>query len=365
MKLRIHSALYIVSLALAGGIVLNIIQTIRPGHPWHADEVQIRNTVRDLLERGAKTLPNIHQWRHHGTALFWEQFRLANFTGFRAPDPGSGKPRGDGGPVEAARDVDLGRKIDVLCITSGGDYTRAVVHYLGSVEVPAEHRALVPTQTPAAGDTHTTPWHHLQLGDHLWKPLDDFYLVAVADDAESVIFENRAKEKVDNDYPQQVVHRTELGLPEYVTLFPGSMGSVMNTTTNPTPRSKEPPSEWRDLPKTTVVGEDWHVSRKDLDYINQRGNKLVHKDMSLDDYSGLDGSTKVQGVRVRRLGQRVRGLGIQERDILISINGIKVKNRAQVILESKRLWRQGVRRFELVCLRRGQETTIAYRLPGN
>ena len=73
--------------------------------------------------------------------------------------------------------------------------------------------------------------------------------------------------------------------------------------------------------------------------------------------------SKVQGVSVRKLSQRVRGLGIREGDILISMNGTKVRNRLHAMREAKRQWRQGVRTFEMVFLRRGQETTITYELP--
>ena len=44
---------------------------------------------------------------------------------------------------------------------------------------------------------------------------------------------------------------------------------------------------------------------------------------------------------------------MQQGDLIISINGTRVKNRAHAIRECKRLWKRGVRTFNYGVLRRG------------
>ena len=52
-QLPINRLLYLVSLACAGGIVLNIMGTVRPGLSWDPREVQICSVVKARLERGS------------------------------------------------------------------------------------------------------------------------------------------------------------------------------------------------------------------------------------------------------------------------------------------------------------------------
>ncbi len=216
MKLPINPLFYLVSLVCAGGIVLNIMGTVKPENRWDPKEVEIRKRVKELVERGGKVLPDIGQWRYDATNPFWEQFKSANFTGYRPPEPVAVETTKKDDSLEGAPDVDLRQKIDVVCISYGGDYTRAVVQYRDpEVEVPKKNRAPVPgpgdvarplvsggrgRRAPAplvSQVTSTVPLHHVDLGDHLWKPFHNFYLVEVADDARSVFFENRAKDKVE------------------------------------------------------------------------------------------------------------------------------------------------------------------------
>lgn len=388
MKLPINPLLYLLSLACASGIVLNIMGTVRPRWPYdRTKEAEIRKGVTALMERGSKELPDIGQWRYDATNPFWEQFKSANFTGYRAPEP---VPKGPDEPKTTptgGTDVDLRLKIDVVCISYGGDYTRAVVQYLDlAVEVPEEERPPAPgpgdiarpVAPPVRGRRgppapvvpqlpNTAPLHRVGLGDHLWPPFDNFYLVEVADDARSVFFENRAKDKVEGRHPRQELIKKELGLPDAVAReLVRTARAIVRTgpEAKTTPAPGRPASQWQDLPETKAIREnEWNVSRKDLDYINQRGNKFIHEDVRLNDYSGGTGKNRVQGVSVNRLGRRAQGLGVNEGDVLTSLNGVQVRNRAHAISVGKRLWRKGVRTFKAVFLRRGREITITHHFP--
>ncbi|MHC4514415.1 MAG: hypothetical protein ACYTGW_21555 [Planctomycetota bacterium] len=389
MKLPINPLLYLVSLACAGGIVLNIMGTVKPRTSYDPKQVEprIRDDVKKLVEQGGKVLPDIGQYRYDPTDPFWEQFKNANFTGYRAPEPVAVDPVQKSDVAQGALDVNLSEKIVVICISYGGDYTRAVVQYLDQVEVPEEHQtsnsapaAVAPLANPggrgrrppptlAPQVTSTVPTHHVDLGQHLWKPYDNFYLVEVAEDARSVFFENRGKPKVEDKFPRQELLKNELGLPEDVAKKlvddarrrAGATGTANRTT----PESQQPAvSKWQDVPETKAIREnEWIVSRNDLGYINQRGNRFIHEDVHLRDYSGGSGKTRVQGVSVHKLGKQVRGLGVSEGDILISLNGIPVKTRAQAIRVGKRLWRDGVRSFKAVFLRRGRQVTMTHHFP--
>ena len=144
MKLPINPLLYLVSLACAGGIVVNIMGTMKPRIPWDPKEAAIRDNVKLLVQRGGEVLPDIGQWRYDATNPFWEQFKSANFIGYRPPEPVAVDPVKKDDTLVGAPDVDLKQKLDVICISYGGDYTRAVIRYRDSVEVPKEYRARAP-----------------------------------------------------------------------------------------------------------------------------------------------------------------------------------------------------------------------------
>ncbi len=386
MKLPINPLLYLVSLACASGIVLNIVGTVKPRIQWDRKKVErVRDDVKKLVDQGGKVLPDNNQWRYDANDPFWELFKSANFTGYRAPEPVAKSPGGPKAPPPGGLDVDLREKLMLICISLGGDNTRAVVQYLDQVDVPQRFKPKNPTavQVPmgnrggrgrrpppmAVPISNTVPAHHVDVGQHLWPPYTNFYLVGVAEDARSVFFEDRGKPKVKGRYPSQEVLKNELGLPEDVLerlvreARRGGTGTKAPAAANPT-GPKQPKTRWQDVEKTKLVSEnEWIVSRKDLGYINQRGNKFIHEDVHLGDYSGGSGKNRVRGVSVRKLSQRARGLGVNEGDILVSLNGIPVKNRAQAIREGKRLWRKGVRSFKAVFLRRGREVTMIHHFP--
>ena len=388
MKLPINPLLYLVSLACASGIVLNIMGTVKPQIRWDRKTVEprIRDDVKKLVDQGGKVLPDNNQWRYDTNWPFWELFKSANFTGYRAPEPVA-KPTGEPkAPALGALDVDLRQKLMLICISLGGDNTRAVVQYLDQVDVPQKFKRKNPaTAVPVpmgnrggrgrrpppmtAPISNTVPAHHVDVGQHLWSPYTNFYLVGVAGDARSVFFEDRGKPKVKGKYPSQEVLKNELGLPEDVLerlvreARRGGTGTKAPAAASPT-GPKQPKTKWRDVENSKPISEnEWIVSRKDLGYINQRGNKFIHEDVHLGDYSGGSGKTKIRGVAVRKLSRQARGLGVNEGDILISLNGIKVKNRAQALREGKRLWKKGVRSFRAVFLRRGREITMFHHFP--
>jgi hypothetical protein len=386
MKLPINPLLYLASLACAGGIVLNIMATVKPRIRWDRNTVEpkIRDDVKRLVDQGGRVLPDNDQWRYNASNPFWEQFKTANFTGYKAPEPVA-KPTGESKPVApGGLDVDLRQKLRLMCISLGGDNTRAVVQYLDQVEVPPKFKSRAAPAVPmpmgnrsgrgrrpplmTTPMTNTVPTHHVDVGQALWPPYQNFVLVGVAEDALSVFFENRAKEKVKGHFPRQEVPKNELGLPDDVLeriLKVRRGGARPKTQAAVDPRlGDQPKSKWQDVEKTKAIREnEWVVSRKDLGYIDQRGNKFIHEDVHLGDYSGGSGKTKIRGVAVRKLSRRARGLGVNEGDILISLNGIKVKNRAQALREGKRLWKKGVRSFKAVFLRRGQEITMFHHFP--
>ncbi len=54
MKLPSNRLLYVVSLAFAGGVVLNIMGTVSPSSPWDPKEVGIRSKFKTLLKLGCE-----------------------------------------------------------------------------------------------------------------------------------------------------------------------------------------------------------------------------------------------------------------------------------------------------------------------
>ena len=384
MKLPINPLLYLVSLGSLLGIVNEVYQqSADPSLIYNkAKQAKIKSELEKLKREGESDLPNVDRWSYSNTT-WWEQLAKVNFIGKVEKAP---ELKTDEEPTEFEQKgeiIQLNTVIQVICIARGGDDTGVVVQYFTDVEVPEDkvvtpstnvmstipagrrNRADIPKATNAG--TGPTPPHHINMGDKLWKPYDYVYLKGVTEDASSVIFELRIEDKKNDDgsYPSQPLYKNQLDLPVDVLeklMAGGPKKTDKNGKTDETAvKPKIPDSVWQDFGKKTVIkNNNVHISERDRAFLEKNGHDVWTNDVTMQDYSGGRGKNKFRGVQVRKVSSRVSQFGVNKGDVLLSLNGIKIKGMAHGKRTGRRLYNDGVRTFRADVLRRGRIVNLTY-----
>jgi hypothetical protein len=224
----------------------------------------------------------------------------------------------------------------------------------------------VPQNPAPLQNLGNAPPDHVKIGEALWEPYSHVFLKAVAPDASFATFELRIEDKKDKEsgYPTQDVVKGHLDLPpEVLAKMRASHGGTEEnpTGTGNSGRAKAPASAWVDTPKTTVTRDGRvNVARRDQDFFEKNGQNVFNDDVHMRDYSGGSGKHKIRGVQIRKLSGRVRQFGIDEGDVVISINNIKVTGMANAKKVGSRLYKRGARNFRAEILRQGRIITRTY-----
>ena len=385
MKLPITPLLYLVSLASLGGIGHAVYQYSDKTNDYDAKaRAKIKRENKKLKDQGiaAKDLNN-ERWDYRKT-WFWKQLADVNLTGKIEKKDEPKKPEKEVETELKPEIVQLKDIVEVICISWAGDETGVVIKYTTDVEVP-ENEVVTPStpslkntiprgrqrgrrrSTPLPAPTQTigqSPPHHVKVGEALWPKYNFVYLKSVAPDASLATFELRIDDKKDEKgaYPTQDVIKGTLDLPPEV-LAKMRAGIPLRTDDKgqPIPRKVER-SDWVDTPTTTVSRRTGrvNVSRKDQEFLEKNGADVFTDDVHMRDYSGGSGKFKIRGVQFKKLSSRVRQFGVNEGDVLISINDQKVTGMANAKKVGRRLYNKGVRSFRAQILRQGRIITRTY-----
>ncbi|MCA8955122.1 MAG: hypothetical protein KDC87_03555 [Planctomycetes bacterium] len=381
MKLPINPLLYLVSLGSVGGMVMSGLQLNRDNQEYQRREKGLADEMKGFRNRAQKASTAGGRWNYR-TKGFWTQLSTANFTGKVEEKKIETKAQPQEKKSEA-KHIDLNDILHIVCIAFAGDTTGVVVNYTATVEVPEEFKPAAPTtparssipkgrrgsvtlpRVPTQSVTQSPP-HHLHVGEHLWKPYEYVFVKAVATDASAVMFELRADKLKDKDgkYPTQELEKNVLGLPQDVLAGLRSGGKVSgpNATNGAGDPPPPPPSNvWRDTPETEMDARgNVNVNRKDSAWLRDHGQDVFNREISVGDYSAGSGENKVRGIQVRKLSSRVRQFGLQEGDVVVSINNVPVSGIANAKRIGQRFYNQGVRSFKVGLLRRGEQTFLTY-----
>jgi hypothetical protein len=189
----------------------------------------------------------------------------------------------------------------------------------------------------------------VKLGDRLWPPYNNIRLKSIAEDGLSATFV-REDPKVDaaqwKDDPPLFKNELELDAELVKALVSGRRTAASRPAGQdaPTNSSAGDQATWQDVPETRMVAPGQvHVSRKDYDYLRDNSEKVLNEDITVGSYTGKYSGQ--QGIQIGRVSPRVQALGFQAGDVILSVNGEKVKNRAQAINVGRRQYDAGQRRF--------------------
>jgi hypothetical protein len=211
--------------------------------------------------------------------------------------------------------------------------------------------------------------HTLVVGENLWKPFDGIRLLRViADDAGlGAVFQrsdNKGGTKDDTIYVE-----ADDGL-EFDTTGTGPK-TAQNAGQKPTGSGAKVAAnnlEWRDpgdQSKESSPG-DWSISKKDYDWFGGSYDKAF-EDVTLSQYSGrvTDPQTgkALSGLQVTHLGSSLQRYGVGNGDLLISVNGVSVTSKAQLLKTVKDMHQNGTRTFVGRFLVSGRYIERSYTVP--
>lgn len=401
-KLPINFLLYLVSLGLAGGSIYLFYDALVLERASRKSPKAITTEVRRLLERGAAREADFVQDRYAQRPEWWAGFREANFIGKLPPKPVAGTGEAAESPEKK---VDEGIRVaDILTVVSilydkAGD-SAVIVRYKpeanvrppakllgggpaytgpGDAGVPAAAPGVAPGRGAGApgsgampayaggGDPTAGLLQHVRLHkgeDRLWPDYDYIRLVEVKEDASAAVFRIETPGKPEKEWRTEEVLRNELELPEdYLReLYAGRTKGAKSAGR---PRREEkagpaPKSAWKPVEVTTIEDDRVYVGSKDYEYLRENMQRVLQEDVGIRAYQGRKG---LRGLQVTRVPPKLARFGIAPGDVILEVNGVPVRTKAQAIQTGKKQYRRGVRTFRVKILSRGVVQERTYYAP--
>lgn len=335
------------------------------------------NTARQLVAQGRNLRPSRPR-EIYSNRRWWEQFQQVNLIGRVGEDEEGPGPLP---PVEPKKLLaDLVRLMSLMHQHDGErDRSQVVIRYRedAEVQIPVA-RAHMPDPLPATvlalgnrvGDRGRTrqrtfqpvprpdPFvQHLRVGEALWEPFGDIVLLRVADDARSAFF--RLPPETGSEEPRtEQLFKDEMELSQHV--------ARQLTAATPTQVVRDRPERsvsWVPVRETRRVGDGWFISRADDEMIRQNPEELLAK-VQIRTYSSPTGATPHRGIRIVDVDPELgRRFGVRRGDVILEVNGIPVKSRAEAIDVGTQLSRRGVTVFRVRIMSMGRIEERTYTAP--
>lgn len=397
-KLPVHLilySLYAASTGLIGGIGWTFYTTWKTKEASNAPSFQlaIAKRVDTHLDNGRKAQPERKSWRYDNDVMpWWKQFNSVNLVGKLPPEP-TKEPEKAPEPEKKDSGVPLTDIVVLesllLEVTKATDVelsSHVVVRYKPGVSVtpPVEITgAPAPGQPswgpgdstrPAGGPTTSIPMpmgtqaelrQFVHIDDTLWPPHNTLRLARISDDGQTAYFVREDPAKDRSEWKEEPLDKNALDLPPEVmsALREGrglaAAGTEANGGANSQPPTAPEVSDWRDPPQTQEVQPgNVHVSRRDYDYIRDNSDRVFNDEVAVRSYKSRVGN--YEGLLVDRVSPRLQGFGIQPGDVILSVNGEKVKNKPNAYAVGRRQYDAGTRRF-LVEILSGRGTGVETR----
>jgi len=405
-KLSINFLLYTASLGFAGGSGYLFYETMSA--PEQQTPREIYDEAMASIDSGRKLTPDDRRDEYTEAAKpWWESFSQANFTGALPPEPVAVEDDAETHAPPPVSSMPADEIVNVLSITfdSAGADSWCIVQYKDTnVQPPVNAFTGVANPgyggpvdisrgaAPAAAGPNAMPSYaggpvliqHLKIGDSLWPPHQNVVLSRISDDGLSVFFKRSqvpekpgdgdAEANADGgtgepsaDSEEEKVYKNELGLATDVieAINDGAAPIDRPDRGRPKPKVVEV-TTWIDVGEETraVRPGEYHVSRKDSEYLRKNAQQVFSEDIAMRSYRSPRGN--ISGVRVMRVSPRLERFGVQAGDVLLELNGVPVKNKAQALKVGKAQYNRGVRLFRAKVLNRyGRVEERSYNAPDN
>jgi hypothetical protein len=185
--------------------------------------------------------------------------------------------------------------------------------------------------------------HYLRVGDVLWKHYDDIKLVRVSPDAESAFF-TRVRAGVESREEELLKGSMQMGQAVLMALREGRESGRATGAVRVAPQPAAPAGRWIEVDETQRQGNTWHIGRKDENIFGEDADRFLER-IHADSYrSSYD--PNIRGVVVRNIDSGLaQRYGIQQNDVLLSLNGEPVRTKAEAFNKGKEMYNRGVRTF--------------------
>ncbi|MEZ5963387.1 MAG: hypothetical protein R3F56_06020 [Planctomycetota bacterium] len=403
-------SLYAASAGLIGGIGWTFYATWlkREESRTEAFQKRVADRVDSHLEVGRKAQPERQNWRYDVEARdnWWTKFGKVNLIGALPPEPEAPVVEEKKEPVK-----DAGVPIDSLVVLeslllevskvpavggpsatgtgAGGaepeSTSHVVVRYKPGVEVHPPADVVAPaagqpawggpgdSTRPSGAPTPPIPLaggqvelrQFVHIDETLWPPHNTLRLTRISEDGQVAYFTREDPAKDRSEWKEEPLEKNELELPtEVVRALREARGQKGTEKAGDATDVEPPPSgpdigDWQDPSETREIKPGQvHVSRRDYDYIRDNSDKVFNDEVAVRTWKARVGN--YEGLLVDRLSPRLQNFGIQPGDVILSINGEKVKNKANAYSIGRRQYDGGTRRF-LVEILSGRGTGVETR----
>ncbi|HHI80008.1 MAG TPA: hypothetical protein ENK02_08500 [Planctomycetes bacterium] len=364
--------LYLLSAGLVALIGLEVKKVLTSDWVPIPSKTELRALRKELEKKGNAMQPDRASWRYGGKKIqdWWRLIETTNWVG-KVPVVKTEKEpevKEEPKPKLVLKPLSEILKLKLVFGLPKESAFVTVLYLDPNVQAPKSEYAAVSDPMGGGGADpggSMAVFQDLRRGDHLYPPYEDIQLVDLTPDGRGAIF-SRTGAEGDHKRIQE-----EIRLGEF-EMSGDSFGEIDGKGSG----SKVVPStgkkrKWKNPGKLTKkMGENlWMVSEKDRKELSSGYDKFMKK-MSVEDYVGYlpdpkagGKRRKVTGVSIRKVPPEAKRFGVRRGDVLIAVNGTRVKGRASAIRLGKEQYKRGVRSFELTFLSQGREVVRTYQVP--
>lgn len=334
-----------------------------------------RELRQRLREEGEAKRPDEERLKYTASYKdWWQLIERANWTGKlpAKPVPTEGPAGPTGGDPKAPKTLKpLTEIIELRLIAANGDdENRIKIQYKDpNVEVPESSNARMSGVTPVGGDPVATPtgnaFQDLVAGDTLYPPYATIRFTGVDLNGPAAIFTRPAPEGAGKTVEEKLMldelKLDQSRIDEKTILEVGGRAGTSERTADSGRQWVDPGDSTKEIEQNV-----WMISRRDSDVIGEDYGRILEEDIQLRDWqsSRADRSgEKPRGVSVRRISPQLQRFGVKQGDVLIKINGQRVKSKSNAINTARKQYDRGVRTFELTFLSGGREIVRTYTVP--
>ena len=409
MRTETIRTLLTLSIVLLLGGVAYMFFLIRPfAWPDPSRKNRINEDWNRLRQKGEARQPTDPQW-DYGEGMrenWWHRFDRVNIIGEKpkvAEAPTSQKTEQPvARPVQPIKEI-----IAAVNMILGGDKPEqgglAVITYQKSANVSVPSSSLPPitgmpvtavnagprdgipgapipgvpkSGLPAGGmqpqpprpvmDLNLDPMQRLAVGEKLWPPYDNIKLARVFADGDGA---GAVFTRMD---PQGKPHEDIVRVEADGGLVDGKStgGGKDPAASRAAPGKAAQQTDWSDPGEQSreVAPGKFHISRKDEGWFADNYDQLG-QDLTLQSYTSRtakDPQTgkSLHGLQVKEVGSSLGRFGVQQGDLLLSVNGVPVTSQAQLMKELKDQYNNGTRTYVGRFLSKGAYVEKSYTVRG-
>jgi hypothetical protein len=222
-------------------------------------------------------------------------------------------------------------------------------------------RGVAAPPTFAAGKALT---HTVFLDEPLWPPFEHIRLVRVDEKGDFAVFQREEPGQPEEEWVEEKVFKSVLELGQELLSELARLGAASGERGGEREPGAEPDAPvdvqpgrdngWIASPTTIRRGNQVHVGEDLAERVRTEPDR-VFNELGVRSYTSRSGS--VSGLQVTRVPAALQNFGVQQGDVILSVNGESVRDKAQAYSIGKRQYQRGERSFQVEMISNGQRVT--------